>query len=504
MEEISGVVVDRVGRPIGGAVVRAEADEFEASCTADEVGRFSVDAPAGESVWVWSEPVGYAPGTACVVAPAREVRITVTPESVLIGRVVDAASGDPIAGATVSVHRSYHVAEEVHSESDEEGRFRLRGLPPGRYEPRVFADDWRGTTASVALGYRETSREIQIDLTRCLRIQGRVVLPEPLHRRGFVRLVAPDGGRRTGEIQDDGSFEIRGVDPGRWQIIVDAGPYIEVSVREIQLDDDVEGLILPVRRGFQITGAVVDEDGRDIEGASVALYHGGWGLAPAEQAGGSFRYDGIRPGRYRLTAGANGARAHAEIDVAVDDVDIGELRMVLARGATIRGRILDPDERPIHRGHVTIVHFEDGTEFHNMSSDFHGSADGTFCFEGRSPGKYTLIPERIGLGELMKPDGSSARVDVDVHAGEDLEIEIEVEGSDQRIEGRVVDGNAAPFPGVLVAVARESGDEDEYGEAILDRPERRVRRGAHRRHGSVRHRAPRPGHIHGPGVSPRG
>jgi protocatechuate 3,4-dioxygenase beta subunit len=459
---ISGIVVAREGSPVPGATVRIEWDDYETSVECDAGGRFESHAPRGKTLWVSSSPEGYAPGGVSVVAPASDVRVTVTPESILAGRVVEQGTERPIAGVRVYVDRSVamDVLDESEATTDAEGRFRLRGLRPGRYEPLIYSDDWRGRAGSVALGYRETSREIRIELTRCPAVRGRVMLPEPLERRGYVRLIAWNGGRRSGTIEEDGSFEVRGVDPGSWLINIDAPPFIEVAARELEVEVDVEELLLAVRRGARISGEVLDDEGNPAA-ASIALYHGGWGRAPTEQAPGRFAYDGLRPGRYRLTASATGARgrATAELDLAVGEEDIHGLELVLRsrRVSSVRGRLVDADGHPIAGGHASIV---------GMTSDSHGSADGSFVIEGTEPGIYTLVPERIGLGEMKKPDGSSARVEFEVVDGEDILMEIVVETSDQRIEGRIVDAEGEPFPNVLVAVARETEDRDEYEDAL--------------------------------------
>lgn len=64
------------------------------------------------------------------------------------GRVVDGATGAPIAGATVRLTGRFPAgADELEivraSETDEEGRFRLRQLVTGSYSLEVFAPDGR-------------------------------------------------------------------------------------------------------------------------------------------------------------------------------------------------------------------------------------------------------------------------------------------------------------------------------------------------------------------------
>lgn len=472
--EIRGVIVDRDGRPIEGAEVRATASSDASpidETRSDGGGSFTLRAPAGRVVFVFSEPEGYAPGVVRVLAPASDVRIELTAEAVVVGQVVERATGAPVRDVEVWVDRSFwpNDAGRASGRTDDEGRFRIGGLPPGRYEPKVDSPPWRGAGTSVPLSYRETSPETRIEVTRAVTVRGRLLLPEPLRKPGRARLVNEHDDRHTGTVFEEGDFEIAGVEPGEWTLEVDAAPFVEDERRTLSVGrGDLEGIEVPVRRGGRVFGVVVDESGRAIDGAEILLWHRTLKRKRTANEAGMFAFGGLREGQYRLEATApDRAFERGELPVDVTfDAPTQQIRIELSARATLRGRIVDTRGAPVDRSEITLIHFDEGEEFHSCG-DFLGAADGHFLFEDLEPRTYTLVPERYGLGELRAPDGGSARRDVVVEPGADLEVEVVVEQLDRAIEGRIVDANAKPFPSVLVAVARESEDAEEYGNALF-------------------------------------
>ena len=142
--KITGVVIGPDGKPIANAEVHVFALDGEGECstTSDANGRFELSSPCDAEVDVWSAPPGFAAGRARVLPPAADVRIEVVHESALIGRVIERATGRPLPGVEVSVSRSrslHSLGPEIAT-TDEDGRFRVGRLAPGRYQARIWAD----------------------------------------------------------------------------------------------------------------------------------------------------------------------------------------------------------------------------------------------------------------------------------------------------------------------------------------------------------------------------
>lgn len=133
---LDGRVVDRDGRPIPGASVRAwfvprPGDEAEwAEASADEAGRYRIAGlPADARLHAVACAPGFLPGRARPVEPGAggatlpDLALAVESARVAVaGRVVDAA-GRPVAGVAVSTWGD--VACPIRARTDDAGRFRL-------------------------------------------------------------------------------------------------------------------------------------------------------------------------------------------------------------------------------------------------------------------------------------------------------------------------------------------------------------------------------------------
>jgi iron complex outermembrane receptor protein len=82
------------------------------------------------------------------IAPALGGQVPTPPASTgsIVGTVVDAESGDPLAAATVRILEA-HGVEIVRGD----GRFEFQGLPPGTY-----------TLTAGRLGYADRTRAVEV------------------------------------------------------------------------------------------------------------------------------------------------------------------------------------------------------------------------------------------------------------------------------------------------------------------------------------------------------
>lgn len=182
-----GIVRDAAGGEIQGAlVIVGRARPWESLEADGGVGGFSDGDGAFE---VWSEPGDvvvhataecYAPAGVRGVAPGF-VEITLTPESVIAGRVVRAGTDEGVADALVEVGAIGMELSNVPTRvpTDAEGRFRFAQLSPSRYKPRAEADHLRGEAReSVLLGVGETSDDVVIELHTASLVEGRVLFAD--------------------------------------------------------------------------------------------------------------------------------------------------------------------------------------------------------------------------------------------------------------------------------------------------------------------------------------
>lgn len=205
--------------------------------------------------------------------------------------VVDAETGEPIAGALV--RRSGFDVSKDECVTDENGRFRtqrpssraprsaLHVFAPG-YAPSIVSWD---KSATVVAG--EADRD-EVRLVRGVVIGGSVVDEDGRPISGVTVRV---GGRRgfswRNHYSMDGVVRVTGAD-GRWEcnVLREDFEHLEIRLAHPDYQDDEQAVSAKVltpetllaraatfemKRGRTITGRVVDPDGNPIEGATVQV-----------------------------------------------------------------------------------------------------------------------------------------------------------------------------------------------------------------------------------------
>ncbi len=363
---IAGRVLDQRGRPVLGAEVFAlreavDANSFErtvrgrkpaADSAAD--GRFLLkDLPADTPVHLAVRAEGFLPGLVRAVRPPTAeppLVIRLEPENRLIGRVVD-DRGEPIAGARVEMRwqatlpqdAEIRVGEPVFrtARSEGDGRFTLRGIPTGGATFSVAAPGFvEREGIAVDLPRPAGAGELRIEMDRGALLQGRVTTasgePVPAVRVGVGGAIAT--------TDDDGLYWLEGAALGHQEIL-----FLHPSQGRVRRDFDVQPgvnvLDVSFDPGVEVAGRAVDDRGRPVSGARVEL--NSWDRFELRQFQdvtddeGRFRLSPVGPGRYRLTASAEGyadAELASPVEIAAESP--APLEIAIPRGARVSGRIL--------------------------------------------------------------------------------------------------------------------------------------------------------------------
>jgi hypothetical protein len=300
------------GAPIRRAPVRVSARESRLATT-DAQGRFEIrDLPAGRYTMTASKggfvTLQYGQrrpsesGTPLELGDGQtldKLVIGLPRGSVIGGRVTD-EFGEPVANASVTALRyswaggSRRLTQAgARDTTDDQGQYRLFGLPPGEYivsanlrtaeatdpaadelggyAPTYFPGTPNaGEAQRVTLGVSQENTSVSFGLiaTKLVRISGQVVTsqggPPP---GGAVFLTQPGGLLRGGpgmqggggRIDANGTFRISNVAPGRYVIQARTGARAEGEFARMDLAvgaQDVEGLTLVTAPGARVRGTV--------------------------------------------------------------------------------------------------------------------------------------------------------------------------------------------------------------------------------------------------------
>lgn len=466
--EVRGQVKDVGGGVIAGALVTIHGflgpAEGAVVARSDTQGFFSAWIEEGHYV-AHATADGYADGWKDGVAPGAAIDVLLTPGSVLVGRVVEAGTGAPAAGATIDpgFDQGWGSLRGNTVSSDEEGRFRVAGLAPGRYKPTARAPGGFGQAReSVLLGVGQTSSEVVIEVHAALRVVGRVqVAPggEPCGT-GFVGLMNPAGsGMLHAAIEPDGSARFEGVLPGSYQVMVScpdqaAEPtYPPVEIRGA----DVEGLVWTVRAGLSIRGQVVDREGKPVRASVHAAPIGGEMGVPGafvqNEDNGRFVLRGLLPGKHRIMANAKDHVQPEPVEIELLDERAPEVTIVVDSGGTIEGTVADEDHRPIAGAELMVM----GQKPAGWGPPVKSLGDGSFALKGLAPGDYRVWAMQGG-SSLRAPgqigDGSPG-VPVIVKEGATARVQLIVERRGGEIYGRVVDESGGPVTDAFIDADRE-------------------------------------------------
>jgi protocatechuate 3,4-dioxygenase beta subunit len=461
---LTGVVRDISGGELEGALVSA--GYAHARSGAD--GGFSLWVQPG-SQWLNASAEGYADGYGQGIAPGHVFEIYLTPESVLVGRVVRAADGAPLADAEVwASDGSPWGFGKGPAITDAGGNFRIVGLEPGAYKAEAFHDEAYGTAEeSAVLGLGETSEPVTVTAHPAYVVEGTVaVAGGESCERGEVELTSKPQKRRVGKIEADGSVRLRGVLAGTYEVKVECTGFVAMERYEPVVVEDapVRGLKWEVRPGQAIRGKVVTARGEGVRdvwiyasplpdpSAPRAMTTSGTGQRT--EAEGDFEVVGLLPGRYKLEAWSEDQpQPDKPVEVELKaGKDLEGVRIELPAVGEVRGTVRDSKGEPVKNAQV------------NMRGEKWGAPstrtidDGTFRIASVPAGEYRVSAGR-GWKEMRAPGTTDDDVQgtrVTIVPGEVHEVELVVEAQGGTISGRVIGADGGPLSDAFIGATRES------------------------------------------------
>ncbi|MCP5120447.1 MAG: carboxypeptidase regulatory-like domain-containing protein [bacterium] len=258
------------------------------------------------------------------------------------GRVIAGGTGQPTADARLMVSKAGSVGMEASSIKSaavdpKTGRFEVAGLEPGSYSVSAFmlrgTRRWFGHAIVEAGDTSIENLELRmwpgVDLKGVIQIEGDPEGDPPTLQGSRVYLSQTEAGRGpffaggVATVSSDGSFEMASVAPMKFSVRMSRlpeGAYLKAAKfgTEEVLDEGMvvsradSGRLLELvvsPHGGSVEGVVVDDDGKPVINASVALVPEKdkrareelFQLVTTDQQGG-YAIHGIPPGDYALFA----------------------------------------------------------------------------------------------------------------------------------------------------------------------------------------------------------
>jgi len=346
-----------------------------------------------------------------------DISFVVEQGETLLGRVVD-AEGRPIEGAVAMAMERHQMLQSAPSDSD--GKFLLAGVIKGRPVDsfRIACSGYRDYVSQgvVASPGEMQTFIMQRQLSASLRVTwSRGGQPVELYRYRLMR-PAPHGlpweAVSTSETiaSQSGETELSLNLDGQWRAEVSVvGPGGEPTGLLAATDFEAvagakQTVEVSVEAGGIIRGDVLDDTGKPLEGAVVALlppsigfgrFGGGDPLFTVDpvhtEATGAFRFTSLPPGAYSLTAAKGELLTPQAVDVVIPvGSDPAPLKLVLPRGGTIFGKVIGEDGEPMSNVMISLAVQSANADGWNGGRETATDAAGAYGITGLPAGSHSM------------------------------------------------------------------------------------------------------------------
>lgn len=475
---LGGRVFDETGDAVGGAIVSLAGSGFwpARSVESGPDGRFVWrDVPAGVYELRVSKGRLVAPPLEGLILDAgarRQFGVRLALGWTLMGNVVDAGSGVPVAGADVTVATGALGLHTRAAVTGPQGRFEVEGVVGSEQSLYVDAD---GYVIAGPMVQTEDGGPIVVRLERAARIEGLVVdetgWPIP---NAMVRAFSDDAKARqavgdsltvtdgpvppisatagsglafVGQMRSgpDGGFELDNLRPGTYTVAVSHEDYAPKESEPIRLSagETRAGLRVAMDPGAELIGRVVDERGFGLEAIPVEL------RAASERApriavtsdDGSFAFRGVR-GEVEVVALPYDLPATRQ-STTVEPGSRVVVELALSTTLnTLRGQVVDDRGFGVSGALLTVTSMDPSKMIRRSAKS---DIDGTFSVPALPDPPYAVSVEH--------PAYSTARIG-GVEEIDELRIEL---AAGVTLIGRLLDDwTGEGLPGALVRLEGQS------------------------------------------------
>ncbi|MCY1019262.1 carboxypeptidase regulatory-like domain-containing protein [Pyxidicoccus sp. MSG2] len=494
---LSGRVLSN-GVPAPGAEVRRVpgkrlpvAGDDARGITADAEGRFEWVLPPGEYTLSASRGERYALARVTAGPTTPEVVLELGSALHVEGTVSD-ESGQPVAGATVSVSRQESNGASLRALTGPEGHYRMGPLESGEWDFAVTApghlDRWRMEPQTLG----PTTGPVDFTLHRAASITGRVTDTEGRPLSG-IQLVpqradteAEDtGAREHAWTDEEGCFVLDTEEPGDYRIIVTDKSFLNAAFRVRAPSRDVH---LTLKPGASVEGTVEDAHGVRLEGFLVELQDPEgleeWRLGRDVRTDekGHFLIQGVPPGRYLLLATREAASATRRVwrGVELQAGTRAQVPLRLEPERTLSGIVVDVSGQPVKDVYVRARPPQRDGPFWKQEgrNNRHGTpmgvrteAEGRFTLRALTEAAYDVSAWKSGytLDRGLSTGGTAAEEDM-LRVGADTAQVRLVLRREAHIVGRLVGPDGAPIPRFQVNGTRTEDPEGAFAVPVEDLP----------------------------------
>ncbi len=458
-QPFSGRVVNEAGHPVGGAtlyvheysIIQGAFPLPESTATAfvtESDGTFCVPHGLPGRARFWVKAPGYAATLSSWVETGTEGNeIVIERGAVLVGEVVDAASGDPLPNIPITLCRGKVHRDRHETVSGSEGHFRIEGLRAETYELSIGRSTWVNADGLVEVEVEEDQEVINATIRGVMgcMVGGRVYDVQSGQGIPGVRLTIASASEpphvflykyRRVYTDGDGYYSCDTLPAGPCRISarrIEGYPYqmqefepVVVAYDEPKMDVD-----MPIEPGIPVSGFVFDACGNPAGLVKVtAKSPMGEGKCVSKSDGTFLCALPVGGATVTLSARKPGIQMRPMDPIPLPPEGLTGLALNLDATGALEGRVIDPDGDPLS---ITGLSVSAMHKIHPRYASHHNylDAEGRFAITTLLPGPTALKLVQLGgpstpiLGEVTVLEGETLEgivLEYDPAPEEDVEV----------------------------------------------------------------------------------
>jgi hypothetical protein len=368
-------------------------------------------------------------------------------------RLIDASSGEPLAGLEAGVTLRNGSRSDARSVvTDEAGAAEIHGAAPGRHSVEVHAAGFIPARHAIEIAGERPSAEVR--LSRGAVLEGDVLdaagAPLAGARIRAFRIGAEGPEGASASAGSDGAFALKGLRPGDWRVTA-----VKEGFRARTIDAPAPGerLLIELAKDPGFEAIVLGPDGSPVAGARVSVLSRTGGSSAGARSGetgaeGCVRLAGLPSDPDAEIAVEARHRDHLPARVARKGADLerAPLTIRFARGGEIAGRVVDARGAPVPNAEVSIL-----VPGERSRRSLRTISTGEFLFRKLPAGSHDLAATSPSGGAgllrgIAVSEGGAARG-----------IEVVLDAGPGVVAGRIVDRAGKGVALAPVEIALEGG-----------------------------------------------